>query len=663
MVDREQLDRLRADRTRLESVLREAGATFQGGKVRCPFHPDRTPSAGVHELDGGGWRFTCHSCDWNGGKKSGDVFDVTRRFHGCDFKAACAKLGLNGSPSSNGRAKPAKASVPASAIERSAPGATIDASQNEIEAQTPPGRTFPSVEAYAATLGDRHGGTWHYPNLDGSPAMAVVRINEPTPDDPAKKRFMPLHPTPDGWAIGDPPGKLPVYRLPDLAAADVVHVCEGEKAADAARAIGLVATTSSHGSGAADKTDWMPLAGKRVVILPDNDDPGRKYAASVKKILAGLNPPALDVRIVELPGLSIGGDIADYIDARECVDSEDIVRGIQELVDVADPWHGTSIGDLWRSTKTWAPVTYIKTGFPWLDARLAGGIRTRGPSVIAGKTGQGKTQLAVACATNAARAGFPTAILSLELTASAVAKLIACQLGEIPRNALDTGRLQGEYGKRLRDVQGQFSGLPLSILDYGRWSGGLTREVCGKIIADGVKRFGWRMVVLDYLGLLVPSEIDRDQYDTDIRHSTELKRLADVHDIALVAIAATRKGAEKRTIENMTADDVLGAGRLCYDSQLVLGVGCKQGDASCGLIKVRTFKNRYGPCGEADPPVSLRWHPNTGAIVHLPYEEAGETEAVIDGSDDDFDPAEEAAIADEIRKEISGDVAGEETPF
>jgi hypothetical protein len=65
------------------------------------------------------------------------------------------------------------------------------------------------------------------------------------------------------------PDPRPLYRLPEIPSAPRVIVTEGEKAADAARCLGFVATTSAGGSGAATKTDWRPLAGKEVWILPD----------------------------------------------------------------------------------------------------------------------------------------------------------------------------------------------------------------------------------------------------------------------------------------------------------------------------------------------------------------------------------------------------------
>ena len=57
---------------------------------------------------------------------------------------------------------------------------------------------------------------------------------------------------------------------------------------DRITALGLLATTSAGGSQAARLTDWTPLAGRRVVLLPDNDDAGRKYAEAVGDILEDL---------------------------------------------------------------------------------------------------------------------------------------------------------------------------------------------------------------------------------------------------------------------------------------------------------------------------------------------------------------------------------------
>ena len=77
----------------------------------------------------------------------------------------------------------------------------------------------------------------------------------------------------------------PLYGLDRLAARPdaPVLVTEGEKAADAAAKLfpDHVAITSPGGSNAAGKADWSPVAGRHVVIWPDNDEPGHATLATL----------------------------------------------------------------------------------------------------------------------------------------------------------------------------------------------------------------------------------------------------------------------------------------------------------------------------------------------------------------------------------------------
>lgn len=73
-----------------------------------------------------------------------------------------------------------------------------------------------------------------------------------------------------------------LYKLPEISKADQVIFVEGEKCVDALMGQGIVATTSMSGANAPlDKTDWSPLKDKDVLIWPDNDDAGRKFADKV----------------------------------------------------------------------------------------------------------------------------------------------------------------------------------------------------------------------------------------------------------------------------------------------------------------------------------------------------------------------------------------------
>lgn len=109
-----------------------------------------------------------------------------------------------------------------------------------------------------------------------------------------------------------------LYRLPELLAADVnlpVLLVEGEKKVDFLRMAGFIATCNAGGAAAiGTKSKWTDdyaetLAGRHVVIIPDNDDPGLAHAQVVGKSLIGR---AASCRVLRLPGLEPKGDVLDW---------------------------------------------------------------------------------------------------------------------------------------------------------------------------------------------------------------------------------------------------------------------------------------------------------------------------------------------------------------
>jgi putative DNA primase/helicase len=113
------------------------------------------------------------------------------------------------------------------------------------------------------------------------------------------------------------PKPKPLYGLDRLAArpdASVV-LCEGEKAADAAGELlpDHVAITSPGGSKAAKAADWSALAGRRIVIWPDADEPGQAYVHDVLDMLGKLSLVPT-IAIVKPPrGVAEGWDAADAL--------------------------------------------------------------------------------------------------------------------------------------------------------------------------------------------------------------------------------------------------------------------------------------------------------------------------------------------------------------
>jgi 5S rRNA maturation endonuclease (ribonuclease M5) len=118
----------------------------------------------------------------------------------------------------------------------------------------------------------------------------------------------------------------PLYRLPELLTANEIFVCEGEKDCDnvlaafaehATGTIRIAATTNFAGAGKWRDEDSKYFAGKRVVILPDNDEPGRRHAEIVARSVQKF---AVGVKVVALPGLPDKGDVSDWLGAGHSTD-------------------------------------------------------------------------------------------------------------------------------------------------------------------------------------------------------------------------------------------------------------------------------------------------------------------------------------------------------
>lgn len=146
---------------------------------------------------------------------------------------------------------------------------------------------------------------YHYYDVDGTLLYTKVRMDY---DDGTKKFYFKQANGKNG--VKDV--KRVPYNLPDILEASKVYFVEGEKCADAVIKQGCCATTLDSGSN----SKWLPeynqyFAEKEVIIIPDNDNPGMKYA----KYIAENIPEA---RIIPLPKqnncMKKGYDIADWIE-------------------------------------------------------------------------------------------------------------------------------------------------------------------------------------------------------------------------------------------------------------------------------------------------------------------------------------------------------------
>lgn len=134
------------------------------------------------------------------------------------------------------------------------------------------------------------------------------------------------------------------FMLPELLASDdseTVFIVEGEKDVLNLRAIGLTATTSPQGAGKFHKCETAAFTGRRVVVIPDNDNPGRDHADSIGQGLQGI---ASEVRILHLGALyqmPEKADASDWLAAKYGGDNP--AKTLRELGKTAPLWEPGAI--------------------------------------------------------------------------------------------------------------------------------------------------------------------------------------------------------------------------------------------------------------------------------------------------------------------------------
>ncbi len=95
-----------------------------------------------------------------------------------------------------------------------------------------------------------------------------------------------------GWRYNMDGVRRVLYRLPEVLNASIVFVVEGEKDVETLRTHGFVATTNSGGAKNGSEDRWLAsytdaLAGREVILIPDNDPAGLTRVLSIARAIVG----------------------------------------------------------------------------------------------------------------------------------------------------------------------------------------------------------------------------------------------------------------------------------------------------------------------------------------------------------------------------------------
>jgi replicative DNA helicase len=217
-----------------------------------------------------------------------------------------------------------------------------------------------------------------------------------------------------------------------------------------------------------------------------------------------------------------------------------------------------------RAQKALGGISGIPTGLHDLDQRL-GGLQGGELYVIAGRPGMGKTAKALTIARNAARAGKRVRIVSLEMNGAQLYQRFYAQ--ETGISVQDQRRqMTPAQFVRLAEAADVINRLPIIIDD----SDGQTVAQIRTRARRQKRRGGLDLLIVDYLGLVKPTDPKSPKVYQIEEITTTLKRLSKELDIPVVLLGQLNRGVENRDDKRPTLADLRDSGSIEQDADVVM---------------------------------------------------------------------------------------------
>lgn len=395
--------------------------------------------------------------------------------------------------------------------------------------------------------------TYSYTDSEGKELFQVLRY-------PGKKfrqrRYDPNHKDAgkDGWLWKVDREQRTLYRLPEVLSAIMdgrtVFLTEGEKDADAIAEAGYCGTCNPGGAG-----KWQPeyssvLAGAKVAIVADRDEPGRVHASKVKDALIGL------VRNVWILQAKEGKDAYDHLVTYG--------HGIEDMAEGKERMKRGTVSSRELVEEAREYLELGESDFPYYEpwpvpaGVQAIALRPGRPYFIGGYTGDGKTALMLQ-AVRAIAMSHPEAnigIYSNEMTRRDLINRLLAHKGIPPSRLEKPWKLKGDLEWEHQYVE--------ALAEIENWNLHVTFDPTMRpdVVANGTANYEHDIVFFDHLHRI--GHGGRHDFEQAVRDFTNL---ALDYTIPVVIMAQLRRfirgqGLEmypKPTLQDFRESEMIGA--------------------------------------------------------------------------------------------------------
>jgi replicative DNA helicase len=250
-------------------------------------------------------------------------------------------------------------------------------------------------------------------------------------------------------------------------------------------------------------------------------------------------------------------------------------------------------------------LTGATTGFGPLD-QMTSGLQSGDLVIVAGRPSMGKTSLCLAFGVNAAAAGHPVAIFSLEMSREQLAHRMICSEAKVDGMRLRTGFLRTNTEDdesdwtRLGRAIGRLGDLPIFIDDATDISVLEMRAKCRRLKSE----FGLGMVIVDYLQLARGHGRPENRNQEISTIARALKSMARELECPVVALSQLSRNVERREDKRPMLSDLRESGSIEAEADVVMM-----------LYRSRYYNREGADEAMAEPPRGQEWLEETELIV------------------------------------------------
>ena len=229
-------------------------------------------------------------------------------------------------------------------------------------------------------------------------------------------------------------------------------------------------------------------------------------------------------------------------------------------------------------------------------------------TVLAGRSGRGKTAFSLNLAVNLARS-CRVLYLSMEMPKKQIFDRIAARIAHKDSIAIRDGSLTAE---EKADIQREFD----SLAGQGAQ---LVVDDCQQLTLDDFERkiVRWKpdVVFVDHVGLM-KGDPKKQRWEVFTEISQSFKTMAMKHKIAVFALAQQTSDVEKRTNKKANMSDVKGTDSFSNDADAMLFISADMEapeNAAWVDASIQIVKNRNGSCGE----IPYHWMPKYHEYIEV----------------------------------------------